>query len=144
MTPITPDRGVVQQRLRLVRELLNDLEHYREFTGPDLSGDRDSRYIVERILTLLVEVAASLNSHLSSATSGSAPATYRESFTAAAEAGWFGSDLAAALAPSAGLRNILTHAYGDVDLELVARAIPLALEHYATWVTEIAQRIADR
>lgn len=70
MTPATPDRDVVHQRLRLVRELLDDLEAYRGRTGADLTADRTSRYVVERLLTAMVEVAASVNSHLAASSLG--------------------------------------------------------------------------
>lgn len=143
MTPATSDRDVVHQRLRLVRELLDDLEAYRGRTGTDLTADRTSRYVVERLLTAMVEVAASVNSHLAASSLGRAPATYRESFLAAAQAGWITDDTAAALAPSAGLRNIVIHASGAIDLDLVADAIGPALDGYAQWIEQIAERLTN-
>lgn len=43
--------------------------------------------------------------------------------------------------PSAGLRNVLVHAYVDVDSAVVARAVPLALEHYGAYVRQVAQTL---
>lgn len=52
-------------------------------------------------------------------------------------------ELAAELAPSAGLRNILTHEYVAVDLKLVAGAVPLARSGYRRYVTETARFLAS-
>jgi uncharacterized protein YutE (UPF0331/DUF86 family) len=52
------------------------------------------------------------------------------------------AELAAELAPSAGLRNILTHEYVTVDLTLVASAVPLAYAAYRRYVTEVSRYVA--
>lgn len=103
----------------------------------------------ERILTLLVDLAFAINSHVAVAELGRAPDSYQASFALATEAGLINADLAAALTPSAGLRNVLVHGYLDVDPTQVALAIPLALQHYrefvgqvAGWVTRHVQKVA--
>ena len=58
------------------------------------------------MLTQLVELAAQINTHIVAAAGKVPPAGYRESFLAAAEVGARPADLAASLAPSAGLRNL--------------------------------------
>ncbi|MDQ3538137.1 MAG: DUF86 domain-containing protein, partial [Actinomycetota bacterium] len=52
-----------------------------------LQQDRARRYIAERILTQLVEVAAAVNSHIAAALLGRAPRDYADSFDEAARAG---------------------------------------------------------
>lgn len=54
------------------------------------------------------------------------------------------SDLANLLIPSAKLRNMLVHDYGDVDLERLASAIPLAIEQYGRYVREAARWLVER
>ena len=53
-------------------------------------------------------------------------------------------DLAERLAPSAGLRNVLVHAYVDLDLARLVAAVPLASEQYAEYVRQVARWVADR
>jgi uncharacterized protein YutE (UPF0331/DUF86 family) len=48
-------------------------------------------------------------------------------------------ELAARLAPSAGLRNILTHEYVAVDLRIVSAAIPLARTGFDEYVSAVAR-----
>jgi uncharacterized protein YutE (UPF0331/DUF86 family) len=70
------------------------------------------------------------------------PATYRESFRFAAAVGLITPELAAEIAPSAGLRNILTHEYVSVDLKLVGAAVPVAYAAYRQYVSQASRYIA--
>lgn len=137
------DREVVQERLRHIRVLLDDLESIGSVDEERLHQDRIIRHAVERILTQLVDLSVSINSHIAAAASGQAPATYRDSYQAAASAGAITSQLAAELAPSAGLRNVLTHEYVTVDLSILAGAIPMARGLYADYVREVAAHLTS-
>lgn len=141
MTPGAPDREMLQQRLRLVSQMLDDLAPYVGRSGDELTQDRTSRYVVERLVTAVVELAVSVNSHVAAAALKEAPGTYRDSFFAAARAGWMEEDLAAALAPAAGLRNILVHAYGDIDVQLLAAALPAFVDGFERWVQQVAAQL---
>ena len=57
--------------------------------------------------------------------------------------------VAARLAPSAGLRNVLVPAclapaYLDLDLERLVAAVPLATEQYGEYVRQVARWLTDR
>lgn len=121
-----------------MRELLDRLAE----VGPvDIGRLRDepvTALAVERILTLLVDLAFATNSHVAAARLGRVPESYATSFDLAVEAGILDPELGAALRPSAGLRNVLVHAYVDVDPAAVARAVPLALAQYGAYVRQVA------
>ncbi|QGH70771.1 hypothetical protein [Pseudactinotalea sp. HY158] len=59
----------------------------------------------------------------------------------AARAGFITADTARALRASVGLRHVLTV---DIDLALVAGAIPMAPEYYRSHVREVASALAAR
>ena len=143
MTPASVDHGMIAGKLRLMRGLLDDLDAIGEITADRLAQDRMLRHAVERVLTQLVDLAVSVNSHIASARLGRAPASYRESFGLAAQAGVIDTELAARLAPAAGLRNILVHEYTDVDLEQVAGGVPLALRYFSAYVAGVARAVSD-
>lgn len=42
------------------------------------------------------------------------------------------------------MRNVLVHEYVTVDLDLVAAALPHAIEHYRAYVSAVAQFLRDR
>ncbi len=54
------------------------------------------------------------------------------------------SELAEALLPSAGMRNVLVHNYLEVDYEKVATAIPVAIEQYGEYIRHAARWAQER
>ncbi len=138
---MTFDTEVVVTRLGLMRELLRDLDAAGQVDARRLGTDRLTRHAVERILTQLVDLAVSINSH-AAISAGVAPNSYRDSFRAAADAGLISLELAERLAPSAGLRNVLTHEYVDIDLDLVAGAADAAKSDYGEYVRTVAQSLS--
>ena len=61
-----------------------------------------------------------------------------------AEAGVIDVGLAGSLASSAGMRNVLTHEYVEVDLARVHGAIAAAARDYTQYVKEVATWLAQR
>lgn len=144
MTPSELDAAVVQARLRLMRDLLADLESIGSVTAADLHRDRILRHAVERILGQLVELAASINSHIAATTLDQAPADYRSSFDAAESVGVVPTELCQRLRRSVGLRNVLAHEYVRIDLGLVADAVPAAAQDYGDYVRLLARWLQRR
>ena len=138
MTPREVDWRTVRARLRRMRELLDRLTALGPVDAARLEAEPVTALAVERILTLLVDLAFAANSHLAVARLHRAPDSYAESFSLAAAAGVVDPALATRLRPSAGLRNVLVHQYLDVDPEQVAAAVPLALELYDAYVRQVA------
>ncbi len=139
---MSPD--LVQARLRLIEELLADLSGIGEFDVDEMERDRIRRHAVERILTQLVELASSINGHVVGALTGAAPRDYRSSFLAMAELDVIDRELADRLARAAGMRNLLVHEYGDIDLGIVADAVPGALVDFSEYVRVVAGWAAAR
>lgn len=142
MTPPAFQPDVVQTRLGLIRDLLGDLEQLAPSDVGALNSDRIRRHATERILTQLVELAVSINSHLAVTRGGEAPTSYRESFAAAARLGAIDEDLRSRLAPSVGLRNVLVHEYVEIDLTMVAAAVETARLDVAAYVSSVSAWLA--
>jgi len=83
-----------------------------------------------------------INNHLIAQSGSIIPKSYRETFPKTAEIGAVPVDLAAELAPSAGLGNILIHDYVAVDRQLFAEAIPVAADLYKRYVAAIATHLS--
>ena len=144
MTPRTIDWRSVRAKLRRIRELLDQLQALGPVDVSRLTAEPVTELAIERILTLLVDLAFAGNSHVATALLGHAPDTYAESFTLAADSGMITAELATALRPSVGMRNVLVHDYLATDRTLVAAAVPLALEQYGEYVRQVARFVADR
>ncbi|MGH3693981.1 MAG: type VII toxin-antitoxin system HepT family RNase toxin [Pseudonocardiaceae bacterium] len=139
MTPRRLDPALVQERLREIQLLLGDLVEVGEVDAERLRRDRPTRHVVERVLSQIVELAGSINTHIVASLLGRSPGSYADSFDEAARAGVLEWDLATALRSSAGMRNVLVHDYLKVDHSKVADAIPLALEQYSQYVRHVAR-----
>lgn len=144
MTPRGFEPDVVQEQLGLIVGLLEDLAALGDVTVQRLAEEMTTRHTVERILTQLVGLAVSVNSHVAATLLGRAPSTHRESFALAAKAGLIPDELAAELAPSAGLRNVLIHEYAAIDAERVVSAIPPATRGFRAYVACVARFLAER
>jgi uncharacterized protein YutE (UPF0331/DUF86 family) len=144
MTPRSLDWRSVERKLTRMRRLLDQLVALGPFDARRFVDDPVAGLAAERLLTLLVELAFGVNSHVAVAVVGRAPDGYRESFLLAAEAGTIDRPLAEALAPAAGLRNVLVHAYLDVDHARVAEATAAAPGLFGEYVRAVAQWFAER
>lgn len=139
MTPREIDWRSLRAKLRRIHELVDQLADLGPVDAARLTAESVTALALERILTLLVDLAFANNSHVAVARLGRAPDTYAESFTLAAQAGMIDGGLAAALRPSVGMRNVLVHNYLAVDQERVADAVPLAVEQYGEYVRQVAR-----
>lgn len=138
MTPRAVDWRSLRAKLRRMSELLDQLSEL----GPVDEGRMDREPVlalaVERVLTLLVDLAFAINSHVVVSLLGRAPDTYAESFVLAAQSGLIDVTLAAQLRRSVGMRNVLVHSYLEVDRSLVVVAVPLAISGYGSYVRQVA------
>ena len=108
------------------------------FTGDQLEEDDDSRAVVLWSLTQLLTLAVSINLHIAEAERLSSPVSSRTSFDALCDHGVLPEDLRDSLQKASGMRNILLHEYGEIDLHRVADTIPAALGAYERFITAIA------
>ena len=138
MTPRRAEPDIVSRRLALMEESLRDLGLLADRTAADLAAAPLERAAAERLVQVVVDLAVDINSHLVVAAGAPAPQTGRESFPAAAEAGALTTDLAQRLAPSAGLRNLLVHRYGDIRLDLLASGVAATLSAYPDYIRQIS------
>ncbi len=144
MTPRDLDWRSVERKLTRIRQLVDQLAALGPFPAERFVADPVAGLAAERLLTLLVELAFGVNSHVAAAVLGRAPDTYRESFLLAAETGMLEGKPAAELAPAAGLRSVLVHAYLDVDHERVADAVAAAPDLFGAYVRQASRWFADR
>jgi uncharacterized protein YutE (UPF0331/DUF86 family) len=144
VTPRRLDPDSVTAKLRLMRGALDVLESVGAATVEQLRSDAILRGAVERYLILLVDQAVAVNLHIAAAAGQPVARDYTASFAVAAEAGAIPVELAEELAASAGMRNVLVHAYVAVDLERIAAALPPARRDYGRFVAAVAAFVASK
>jgi uncharacterized protein YutE (UPF0331/DUF86 family) len=134
----------IRARLRRIRELLTWLADLGPIDPPRLFDEPATALAVERILTLLVDLALACNSDVAASVLGCTPKNYEDSFDLATRAGMITPELAEQLRPSAAMRNVLVHHSLDVDQAQVAMAVPRAPALYGEYAAQVAAYVAGR
>jgi uncharacterized protein YutE (UPF0331/DUF86 family) len=127
---------VFDRKLAKLKQFVGDL---RAFLALD-SGERERQhYAIERLLQLLCESSADIALQVIKARQLPPPDTYRQIFATLAQAGLLETTLADNLAKACGMRNILTHAYVDIDMTLVVNSVEPAVsvyEQFLAWAVQ--------
>lgn len=109
------DREVFDRRVGKLEELLRDLRRLAATDRATFLSDRGLQAQAERWLQLAAECALDLAHHLIADRGWKTPGTYREAFEILRAEGVLDAELADQMQGWAGLRNVLTHVYLDVD-----------------------------
>jgi uncharacterized protein YutE (UPF0331/DUF86 family) len=144
MTPRRLDWVVIVEKLQMMRRLLDELDRLGPVDVERFVQSFATQLLAERIILALVDLAGSINAHVVAAQTGVPPSDVQSSFADASDVGLIDHGLARRLAPSAGLRNVLVHAYIKLDLARLVAAVPLAAEQYGEYVRQVARWVADR
>ena len=122
----------------LINNKLADLAGYYEELSDLLAEDTNSilsdhlkLHTVERLFQLIVDIAIDINTHIISETNLKAPDDYQSTFITLGENKILPMDFALKIAPSVGLRNLVVHKYGKVDLKKMIEDIKKGIIEYA-------------
>jgi len=133
------DRDAFDRRLAKLEELLRDL---RDLARHDLAtylADRRLQAQAERWLQLAAECAIDLANQLIAERGWRTPRTYREAFDVLRDAGIVDATLAATMSRWAGLRNVLTHLYLDVDQRRLHEVLQHGLDDLERFAAAVAR-----
>jgi uncharacterized protein YutE (UPF0331/DUF86 family) len=120
------DPDLIAKKLAFIETCLREL---RTLANPELLlvDVRELRF-VEHTLQIGIQAALDVASHVVSDDRLGEPKTHRDLFDLLGRNGWLDAELAARLADMAGFRNVLVHAYTEVDPAIVRDV----LEHHLT------------
>lgn len=142
MTPVDP--AVIRRKLTAITTNLRALEPIATIDLSHYRTDIFTRKGTERLLQELIEAALDLNVHLLAQEGRKLPDDYYHSFILLGEHGILSKELAAALAPSAGLRNRLVHEYEAVDDAAIINAVRQVQELYPQYVAAVERHLAGK
>lgn len=144
MTRRSLDTEVLRNKLGAVERATTTLQSITPLGADKLRSDPVTAAAVERLTCRLVDLAADINTHISSVVLGRAPENYRDSFDLMEQAGVLTKELAEKIKPSVGMRNAIVHEYLRIDYDIVAAAVPLALDTYAEYRQQVAGYVYDQ
>ena len=139
------DRDTFDRRLAKLEELLGDLRRIapkRSAERDAFLGDRGVQAQAERWLQLAAECCIDLAHHLIADRGWRSPRTYRETFEILRDNGVLDAELCVAMQGWAGLRNVLTHLYLDVDHARICDVLERELDQLDRFAVAVARATA--
>jgi len=130
------DKVLVEQKLSLLIEHLDELEALSSGTLEEYKADAIKRHATEKLIELVVGYATDINQLVVEGAGRSAPQTYYATFTAMQDLA-LPQDLAARLANTTGLRNRLVHQYDGQSHETVYYSLKPLVKDYRQYITLI-------
>ena len=111
--------NVIENKISAIRKYLTILDRYQKFTRPEIENDIDIRGAVERYLYLATQSTIDLAESIIAYRKLRKPTTMAESFHILCEAGVISEELMQRLVQMTGFRNVIAHAYEDLDYDIV-------------------------
>ncbi len=128
----------------LVKSKLQDLQKYYESLAgiltssiSEVMSDELKLHSVERLFQLMVDTSVDINSHIIATADIPAPDDYQSTFVVLGEQKILPMDFALRIAPSVGLRNLVVHRYGKVDVQKMLADMKREMTQYREFAAHI-------
>ncbi len=133
------DPELVAKKLAFIETCVQEL---RNLARPERITDdlREARF-VERTLQIAIQAALDVGSHIVSDERLGEPETNRDVFRLLGRAAIVEPDLAERLERMAGFRNVVVHAYQDVDLDIVRDIVQNRLVDLLDFAAAVRRRL---
>jgi uncharacterized protein YutE (UPF0331/DUF86 family) len=134
------DRHLLAGRLASIGDRLTRIRKKLPESPDAFLADLDAQEIVTFNLFLAFQDTLDLASHLIADGGWPVPATYREHFDTLSARGVLTTETARAMSLCAGLRNLIAHTYGSLDMERLFTELPAGLQALEDFRSEVAKR----
>lgn len=138
------DRELVTRKMVLIAEDLRRLEALARKSREEYLASETDEALAERYLERMIGRMIDVNYHLLTESGEAPPRDYHESFVALARVGALEAGFARRLAPCAGLRNRIVHAYDDLDPGRVYESLRDALADVPAYLAAIRSFLDSR
>lgn len=118
-------------------DLQESFEELRVILCEDARGiieDHLKLHTVERLFQLIVDTAVDINTHIIIESEFHVPHDYQSTFITLGEHRILPMDFALKIAPSVGLRNLVVHKYGRVDVKRMVDDIKNEISQYQEYL----------
>lgn len=143
MSPGHLDPAVIRRHLAALDEAVQTLRLHQGGTVEHLAANREKLWIVERGLQLCAQNALDVATHLA-ACAGRDVGDYATAIDRLAELGVLPADFAARFRGIAGFRNVIVHAYLEVDLPTVHRLLNERLDDFVEFALRVNRYLATQ
>lgn len=137
------NKELVKNKMADIQSYIQELEPLLKEETRDLIENNLKLRTVERLFQLIVDTAVDINTHIITASHFSVPDDYQSTFTILAKNNVMLVAFANQIAPSVGLRNLIVHKYGRVDLKKMMDDIKSEIGQYLEYLKHINKFITN-
>ena len=141
---MTVDRDVLVARIARIRDEFRLLRRLQGMALDAFLGSSLEQHATERELQVTIEACLDIGHHVIAREGLRRPGDYKEVFAILGEAGIVPTSMVPSLCAMAGLRDVLTHMYLEVDAERVFRFATQELGDVEAFVQVIVMRYSLR
>jgi uncharacterized protein YutE (UPF0331/DUF86 family) len=134
------DSAVLARKLAAIRDAVGRVRDVLPDSVETFRSDRTSREVVTLNLYLALQESIALATHWLADAGWDVPQSYGEVFTVLADRGVLERELALRLRAAAGLRNLIAHQYGIVDVDRIFAIASNDLGDLLAFCQQLAQR----
>ncbi len=135
---------VIQEQLKELDTVLEELSKYRDKQESDLAASLSLRWIIERGLLAAATLVFDILDHILSAAFGEYSQTYEDTLRVAHEEGLLSNELYSRMKGLGGFRNILVHEYVRIDLRSLCESMSKAFGVFPAFSVEIQKWLKKR
>lgn len=128
---------LIKNKMADIQGYYNELEAILKLGTKEVIEDNLKLHTVERLFQLIVDIAVDINTHIISESEFKIPDDYQSTFIILAENKILPMDFALKIVPSVGLRNLVIHKYGKVNIKRMVEDIKNEIGQYLDYLKHI-------
>jgi len=128
------DKDLINYKMSDIQNYFRELEPILKNDTRDIIKDSLKLRTIERLFQLIVDTSIDINTHIITESDLSVPNDYQGTFATLGENKILPMDFTQKIAPSVGLRNLVVHKYGRVDIKRMVDDIKKEINQYLQYL----------
>lgn len=133
------NRELIQNKMSDIASYFRELEPLLRENARAIIDENLKLRTVERLFQLIVDTAIDINTHIIVESGFAVPEDYQSTFIVLADNKVLAMDFALKISPSVGLRNLVVHKYGRVDVKKMVDDIKNEIGQYKEYLRRITE-----
>lgn len=128
------DKDLIKNKMEDIQAYFKEMEPILKYESREIIEDNLKIRAVERLFQLIVDTSIDINTHIITETDFNTPEDYQSTFIILGENKILPMNFAVKISPSVGLRNLIVHKYGKVDLKKMVDDIKNEIGQYLEYL----------
>lgn len=133
------NKELVVNKMADIQKYLEEMSPILKYEAREIIDDNLKLHTVERLFQLIVDATIDVNTHIIIEKELNVPDDYQSTFMTLGEHKILPMDFAVAIAPSVGLRNLIVHKYGKVDIKKMVDDVKSNIGQYRDYLKIISE-----